>query len=151
VARDVWHYGPKDDGRRPIQDGRRPGDGDLHPENRDGSNPALSGADAIRTVRAAAAPETHAPAGIGKPHHCAALKFPGFGNPLAMPYGQTHAQRERPAEEPCAYSRMNGMGYLGLSGARRHSGGGPGRSNTTNDERKGSACREVCRLHSPLP
>ena len=35
--------------------------------------------------------------------HREALPFPGFGNPLAFPYGQADAQGERPAEEPCAH------------------------------------------------
>jgi hypothetical protein len=41
--------------RRRVQDGRRRGDGDLHPENRGRSGPALSRADAIRTARAGGA------------------------------------------------------------------------------------------------
>ena len=35
--------------------------------------------------------------------HREALPFPGFGNPLAFPYGQANAQGERPAEESCAH------------------------------------------------
>ena len=50
-------YGPKEDGTYVVELGRS-GDGDLCPEHRGSNNPALSGADALRTVRAAAARET---------------------------------------------------------------------------------------------
>jgi hypothetical protein len=54
------------EGRRPIrhriQDGRRRGDGDLNPENLGRSDPALSRADALRTVRAGGASAKMSPA-----------------------------------------------------------------------------------------
>jgi hypothetical protein len=47
---------PKSDGTYvvDVQDGRRRGDGDLNPENRDGSDPALPRADAVWALRAIA-------------------------------------------------------------------------------------------------
>jgi hypothetical protein len=48
------------------------------------------------------------PAGMGKSPHRAPFLFPSFGDPLALPHGQAHAQGERPAEEPCAHSRTIG-------------------------------------------
>jgi hypothetical protein len=44
------------------QDGRWPNAGDINPENRDGSHPALSGADALRIVRTGVAKSRMSPA-----------------------------------------------------------------------------------------
>jgi hypothetical protein len=50
----IMIYGPKADGTYVVEFkmARRRGVGDLNPKNRDGGDPALSRANALRTVRA---------------------------------------------------------------------------------------------------